>query len=152
MSQELLDVPHLHLTLTIAKELRRFFDRDRNLLKLLLSAAAEAVRQVVALTYGAIQVGLVYTLHTFGRDLVFKPHVHLVLTKGGLDKDGHWIPIDTTPGGRLAAAKLHAMLCFVLWPHALVNIASFLSTSCDLAHPAYTTGYRFHACSSSSPR
>jgi len=37
----------------------------------MLSAAAEAVRRVVALTYGHIQVGLVYTLHTFGRDLVF---------------------------------------------------------------------------------
>jgi len=103
MAQELLDVPHLHLTLTMAKELRPCFDRDRSLLKLMLSAAAEAVRRVVALTYGHIQVGLVYTLHTFGRDLVFKPHVHLVLTKGGLDKDGNWVTIDTIPGGRLAA-------------------------------------------------
>ena len=29
ISQELLDVPHLHLTLIIAKEMRRYFDRDR---------------------------------------------------------------------------------------------------------------------------
>jgi len=66
-------VPHLHLTLTIAKEMRPYFDRDRSLLKLLLTTAADAVRQVIALTYGDIQVGLVYTCHTFGRDLVFKP-------------------------------------------------------------------------------
>jgi hypothetical protein len=88
ISQELLDVPHLHLTLTIAKEMRRYFDRDRSLLKLLLTTAADAVRQVIAVTYGDIRVGLVYTCHTFGRDLVFKPHVHLILTKGGLDKEG----------------------------------------------------------------
>ena len=32
MAQELLAVPHLHLTLTIAKEMRPFFDSDRSLL------------------------------------------------------------------------------------------------------------------------
>jgi hypothetical protein len=73
MSQELIDVPHLHLTLTIAKEMRRTFDRDRSLLKLLLTTAADAVRQVIVATYGDVRVGLVYTCHTFGRDLVFKP-------------------------------------------------------------------------------
>jgi hypothetical protein len=103
IAQELLDVPHLHLTLTIAKEMRRCFDRDRSLLKLLLTTAADAVRQVIAVTYGDIQVGLVYTCHTFGRDLVFKPHVHLILTKGGLNPEGEWVAIDTIPGGRLAA-------------------------------------------------
>jgi hypothetical protein len=34
ISEELLDVPHLLLTLTIAKEMRPYFDRDRSLLKL----------------------------------------------------------------------------------------------------------------------
>ena len=64
ISKELLDVPHLHLTLTIAKEMRPYFDRDRSLLKLLLTTAADAVRQVVAVTYGDMRVGLVYTCHT----------------------------------------------------------------------------------------
>jgi hypothetical protein len=64
ISQELLDVPHLHLTLTITKEMRPYFDRDRSLLKLLLTTAADAVRQVIAVTYGDIRVGLVYTLRS----------------------------------------------------------------------------------------
>ena len=33
----------------------------------------------------------------------FKPHIHLVMTKGGLDEAGNWVAIDTIPGGRLAA-------------------------------------------------
>ena len=110
ISQELLDVPHLHLTLTIAKEMRRTFDRGRSLLKLLLTTAADAVRRVIAVTCGDIRVGLVYTCHTFGRDLVFKPHVHLIMTKGGLDKDGIWVDIDSIPGGRLAATWRY-LLC-----------------------------------------
>jgi hypothetical protein len=61
ISQELLDVPHLHLTLTIAREMRPYFDHDRSLPRLLLSTAADAVRQVIAVTYGDMRVGLVYT-------------------------------------------------------------------------------------------
>lgn len=102
MAQELLDVPHYHLTLTIAKEMRIFFDRDRSLLKLLATVAAEAVREVIAAIYGDMRVGMVYTVHTFGRDLVFKPHVHLVLTAGGLNKAGEWVDFDGIPGGKLA--------------------------------------------------
>jgi hypothetical protein len=71
MCQEILDVPHLHITLTISKELRLFFDRDRRLLKVLLSAAPAALRYVIATLFGQLQVGFVYTCHTFGRDLVF---------------------------------------------------------------------------------
>ncbi len=102
MSQELLDVPHYHLTLTIAKEMRIFFHHNRRLLKELLSVAVQAVRAVIADIYGDIRVGVVYTCHTFGRDLVFKPHVHLVLTSGGLDKNGVWVDFDGIPGGKLA--------------------------------------------------
>ena len=65
---------------------------------------------MIAVTYGDIPVGLVYTCHTFGRDLVFKPHVHLILTKGGLNPQGEWVTIDTIPGGRLAATWRY-LLC-----------------------------------------
>ena len=50
----------------------------------------------------AIHHGMVYTVHTFGRDPRFKPHVHLVLTKGGL-KDNTWVEIDELLGNRLAS-------------------------------------------------
>jgi hypothetical protein len=44
----------------------------------LLKTAAQAVRELVADLYPDVRIGLVYTVHTFGRDLGFKPHVHLV--------------------------------------------------------------------------
>ena len=40
--------------------------------------------------YPGVCVGMIYTLHPGGRDVGFKPHVHLVMTKGGL-KDGEWV-------------------------------------------------------------
>jgi hypothetical protein len=99
----------LHLTLTIAQKLHVYCDHDRYLLKVLLVVAADAVRKVIAKTYGDMKVGLSYTYHTFGRDLVFKPHVHLVMTKWGM-KDGTWVDIDGVPGGRLAATWRY-LLC-----------------------------------------
>ncbi|MBI3948975.1 MAG: transposase [Acidobacteria bacterium] len=29
-------------------------------------------------------------IHTFGRDLKFNPHVHILVSEGGLDEEGRW--------------------------------------------------------------
>jgi len=44
---------------------------------------------------------MIYTIHTYGRGLGYKPHVHLVITKGGLI-DGKWVEIDHIPGNLLS--------------------------------------------------
>jgi hypothetical protein len=76
----------------------------------MLKVAAEAVRQVVGDEHHDLRIGMIYTCHTFGRDLGFKPHVHLVITKGGLDKDDNWVEIDGIPGGKLSA-RWRYLLC-----------------------------------------
>ena len=38
------------------------------------------------------QIGVTAVLHTWTRDLRFHPHVHCIVTGGGLDDDGHWVP------------------------------------------------------------
>ena len=45
---------------------------------------------------------MIYTPHTFGRDLGFKPHGPLVMTKGSL-KDAAWVEIAEVSGGRMEA-------------------------------------------------
>jgi hypothetical protein len=37
------------------------------------------------------QIGVTAVLHTWTRELRFHPHVHCVVTAGGLDDDGHWV-------------------------------------------------------------
>jgi len=56
---------------------------------------------------------MVYIVHPFGRDLGFKPHVHLVITKSGLKKNNTWVEIDEIPGNRVAS-KWRYLLCKVL--------------------------------------
>lgn len=36
-------------------------------------------------------------LHTFGRDLKWNPHIHMILTEGTLDRHGIWKPIRFFP-------------------------------------------------------
>ena len=109
VAQDLLDVPHLHLTLTTDDVLRPFFYDQRSLLKILLTAVVQAVREGLGDLYPDVRIGLIEVVHTFGRDLGFKPHVHVVITKGDLKGDA-WVEIDGVPGGRLAA-KWRYLLC-----------------------------------------
>jgi hypothetical protein len=109
IARDLLKVPHFHITLTTDDLLWSCFLDDRSRLKILLQTAAQVVRELVEELHPGVRIGMIYTTHTYGRDLGFKPHVHLVMTKGGL-KDGKWVEIDTIPAARLAA-KWRYLLC-----------------------------------------
>ena len=38
------------------------------------------------------RIGMVGVLHTWTRDLRYHPHVHYIVTGGGLSADGQWLP------------------------------------------------------------
>ncbi|MBB1466820.1 transposase, partial [Vibrio sp. SG41-7] len=40
-----------------------------------------------------LEVGIFGALHTYGRALNWHPHIHLSVTRGGLDKKHSWKPI-----------------------------------------------------------
>ena len=81
---ELIDVPHRHLVLTIAEELREVFFGDRSLLKVMMDCAAQTALEVLQSQKSEAIPGILAVGHTFGRDLKFNPHVHLLMTEGGL--------------------------------------------------------------------
>jgi hypothetical protein len=68
--------------LTTDDYFRPFFRRESRFLDELLRVGAQAVQELVSEIYPGMRIGLVYTVHTGGRDQVYKPHVHLVITKG----------------------------------------------------------------------
>lgn len=92
MSAKLLDAPHRHVVFTIPEELRPYFAKDRSLLNLLFQAAADTIffrfreaNKSVAYTPGFISV-----LHTFGRDLKWNPHIHMILCEDAVGKSNIW--------------------------------------------------------------
>jgi hypothetical protein len=107
---DLLDVPYRHLVFTIPWELRLLIQDNRQvLLDVLFRAAARAV---LSLTAGQVWPrgrksqawlaakkkhspyvpGMIIVLHTFGSDLKWNPHLHVILTAGGLSRNGaRWV-------------------------------------------------------------
>jgi len=92
MSFKLVDVPHRHCVFTIAEELRPFFLQDRELLDCLFSS----VRSVVLRMFHrgnkseCFTPGFICVLHTFGRDLKWNPHIHCLISEGGIGNSGLW--------------------------------------------------------------
>jgi hypothetical protein len=93
---ELIDVPHRHLVLTVAEELREVLFWHRSLLKVMMDSAAQTALEVLQSRKSEVVPGILVVVHTFGRDLKFNPHVHLLMTEGGL-RGGQWEPIPFLP-------------------------------------------------------
>ncbi len=92
LSNELINVPHRHMVFTIPEKLRNVFLWDRKLLKILSDSAAETI---ISYFWERSKKqkptpGIVCTIHTFGRDLKWNPHVHALVTEGVLRKDKQW--------------------------------------------------------------
>ena len=92
LSKELVDVPHRHIVFTIPAELRILFLKDRKLLKELSDCAAKTIISYMweRSKKQKPTPGIVCTIHTFGRDLKWNPHVHALVTEGALRKDNQW--------------------------------------------------------------
>jgi hypothetical protein len=97
MTAEILDKPHRHLVFTIPEQLRAKIYQNRNLLKVLSDNAAK----VVMGNTQDLTAGIITVVHTFGRDLSFNPHVHVLVTEGGLDDSAQWLGIYFLPYSKL---------------------------------------------------
>jgi len=92
--ERLLPVHYFHLVVTLPHELNPLVRLNPELVfNLLFAAASQALRQF-ARDYERLraQVGFTAVLHTWDQVLNFHPHLHLVVTGGGLSEDGErWI-------------------------------------------------------------
>jgi hypothetical protein len=91
-ARHLLPVPYFHLVFTVPDSLHPLFLRDpRQTYNLLFDAVAGTVLAVCGQQMGATP-GLTAVLHTWNQKLLFHPHVHCIITGGGLSQDRQrWI-------------------------------------------------------------
>lgn len=84
---------HFHVVFTLPEELRPLALRNGAVVyDLLLRAAADVLDTLGRQRLGA-QLGVTTVLHTWTRAMLFHPHVHCVVTGGGLTPDGQrWVP------------------------------------------------------------
>jgi hypothetical protein len=86
--QRMLDVKHFHVVFTLPMQLRPLaIFAPRVLYDALLSAAGRTLR-VFGQSRLDATIGATLVLHTWKRDLQLHPHVHAIVTAGGLSSDG----------------------------------------------------------------
>jgi len=89
LRKSILPLPHRHLTFTLPAEARPLLRRHRELLmKAMMDATIltldEALDETIHGRPGK-RCGAIAVLHPFGRDLEFKPHVHVICLEGAFD-------------------------------------------------------------------
>lgn len=91
--ERLLPCPHYLLTFTLPAELRAVARRHHRLVYGALLREAAATVQLVAENRDWIggSPGMLAVLHTWSRTLDYHPHVHLLVTAGGLTPEGAWV-------------------------------------------------------------
>jgi hypothetical protein len=91
-SEQLLDVGHFHVVFTLPAELRALAKFAPELVyDAIFVAAAGTLRRLGEERLGVTH-GVTMVLHTWTRALTHHPHVHAIVTAGGLSRDGRWIP------------------------------------------------------------
>lgn len=92
ISRKLISCKHRHIVFTIAQELRIYFRKYRNLLHVLFRSAAQVIQDWLYNQNHCEQfsAGMVVALHTFGRDLKWNPHIHMLITEGASGKFTEW--------------------------------------------------------------
>ena len=92
--ERLLPVPYFHVVFTLPHALNPVALQNPTVIyDLLFEAASSTLRTLTAdpRRLGA-QVGITAVLHTWGQNLLLHPHLHCVVSGGGLSLDGsHWV-------------------------------------------------------------
>ena len=92
--QELLPISYFHVVFTLPEQIAAIALRNKKeVLKLLFRASAETLLSIARdPKHLGADIGFFSILHTWGQNLLFHPHVHCVVTGGGLSPNGqNWI-------------------------------------------------------------
>lgn len=92
-SARILPVPHFHVVFTLPQALRPLSQcKPRLLFDALFQASSETLLEFGESRFHAL-LGVTMVLHTWTRELRFHPHVHAIVSAGGLSLDGKsWVP------------------------------------------------------------
>jgi predicted Zn-ribbon and HTH transcriptional regulator len=106
--KRLLPVENFFVTFTVPEELRGFaLQNPVQIYKLMFRSMSRTLKKLARDHLGATQ-GVLAVLHTWTQELTYHPHVHCVVTAGGLSEDKQsWIP--TRPNFLFPVAEMKAL-------------------------------------------
>lgn len=89
----LLDCPHHHIVFTLPHALNDLWQHNRELLAQCLFSAVQATLKQFSKDprYLNATPGILSVLHTWGRNLSLHPHIHTLISHGGINTQGDWV-------------------------------------------------------------
>ncbi len=118
-------VPHRHIVLSVASELWPYLKDNWDLLKVYQDSAIDALNDYLPKVMGGdIRVGVIVILHTYGKNMNFQVHLHLIITEGGFNSQNEFIPkVYIHADGFAECWKYHVCtnLCHAGVPNKLTN-------------------------------
>ena len=131
-NERLLDVGHFHVVFTLPSELRFLAKLAPRVVYDALFHAASALLVELGKSRLDAVIGATLVLHTWNRQLGFHPHVHAIVTAGGLANDGarfrrahrkYLFPVKVM--GKLLRGKLLAALSEAHAANAFAHVTAF---------------------------
>jgi len=93
-------VKYRHVVLTMPEELRIYFYRNKRLLSELASTGHRMMQDALTRYFGEeVEIGSIVVPQTAGRSGEWNPHLHIIMTSGGLTKgkDRKWLELRYIP-------------------------------------------------------
>jgi len=141
---ELLEVPYFHIVFTLPAEIGIIAYQNKAVIyDLLFKASSETMRTIAAdPEHLGAKIGITAVLHTWGSAMTHHPHVHMIVTGGGISPDGlRWIasrPDYLVPVEVLSSLFRGRMLGMLNKAHAAGHLEFFG----DYQHLADTTAFK----------
>jgi hypothetical protein len=93
-SASLIDAPYFHVVFTVPHELNPIFlSNQKTMYNLFYSLTAETLKELALDPKYKLEanIGFISVLHTWGSNLTYHPHIHIILLAGGLNKHNKFV-------------------------------------------------------------
>lgn len=91
--QEIINAPYFHVVMTSPNELHPIFYHNKaEMYKLMFKAASDTIKELCEdKKYLGCKVGLLAVLHTWNQTMDYHPHIHMIVTGGGINSNGEFV-------------------------------------------------------------
>ena len=91
--EEVLNIKYYHVVFTIPSEIYNIAIQNQSkIYKIMFKASADTLQELAEdEKYLGGEIGFFSILHTWGQNLMYHPHIHCVVTGGGLTELGKWV-------------------------------------------------------------
>ena len=90
--EDVLDSPYFHMVFTVPQELNPLiYSNQKRLYDALYQSVSATINELTLDTkHLGVKVGYICVLHTWGSEMNYHPHVHVILLGGGLTSKKQW--------------------------------------------------------------